>query len=228
MDIKKYTQLTGKAVSSSEEATFNATIRRAKAMLETQLGYTLNPSNLYNELGKARNECACPKVDTSTLLSPDEEKGVTKLFTYNKDDQFFHVDPFTELYSVKLVYVHGDSEFVTIKTLNNVKAQYGRDGIGKYIENCRDCQCSCECDGCVQLAVDADWLDCYPDDILYLWADMIDYQIDCKKGLSSESIEGHSWSRTKEASMSPETLPHNVLLIKRYAGPYGSVAVMPT
>ena len=228
MDIKKYTQLTGKTVSSSEEATFNAMIRRSKAMLETQLGFTLNPSNLYNELGKAENECACPKVDTSTLLPPDEEQGVTKLFTYNKDDRFFHVDPFREVYSVKLVYVDHDNEFVTMKTLDNVKPQYGRDGIGKYIENCMNCQCECGCDGCVQLAVDADWLDCYPDDILYLWADMIDYQIDCKKGLKSESIEGHSWSRTNEATMSPEVLPHNVLLLKRYAGPYGSVAVMPT
>lgn len=228
MDIEKYTELTGKTVSPQEEAVFNAQIRRTKAMLETLLGFTLKPSNLYNELGKAQNDCACPKVDTSTLLSPDEAEGVYKLFSYNKDDKFFHVDPFKEVYSVKLVYVEHDGEFVTMKTFKNVKPQFGRDGIGKYIEKCLDCMCFCDCDGCVQLAVDADWLDCYPDDILYLWCDMIDYQIDCTKGFKSESIEGHSYSKTDAAIASPETLPQNVLLLKRYAGPYGSVAVMPT
>lgn len=228
MDIKKYTKLTGNTVSSDEEAKFNATIRRTKAMLETLLGYTLAPSDLYNELGKAQNDCACPNVDTSNLLEPDEAEGVYKLFTYNKNDKFLFVDPFKEIYSVKLVYVEHDSEFVTVKTLKNVKPQFGRDGIGKYIENCQTCACECDCDGCVQLAVEADWLDCYPDDILYLWADMIDYELDCNKNYKSESVDGHSWSKTDDAISRPETLPQNVLLLKRYAGPYGSVAVMPT
>lgn len=228
MDIKKYTKLTGKSVSESETATFNATIRRTKAMLETLLGFTLAPSDLYNELGKAQADCACPKVDTSTLLAPDEAQGVYKLFTYNKNDRFLFVDPFKEIYSVKLVYLETDSDFVTVKTLENTKAQHGRDGIGKYIENCQTCACECDCDGCVQLAVEADWLDCYPDDILYLWCDMIDYELDCNKGYKSESVDGHSWSKTNDAISRPETLPQNVLLLKRYAGPYGSVAVMPT
>lgn len=226
MDIKKYTQLTGKTVSSSEEATFNATIRRTKAMLETLLGFTLKPQNLYNELGKSRLDCACLNVDTSTLLPADEAEGIYKLFSYNNLDRYFHVDPFKQVYKVKLVYVQNDGEFVTIKTFNNAKAQYGRDGIGNYIEKCLECLCDCSCEDCVQLAVDADWLDCYPDDIMYLWCDMIDYQLDCSKGLKSESIEGHSW--TKADTRAPEELPHNVLLLKRYAGPYGSVAVMPT
>lgn len=226
MDIKKYTQLTGKTVSSSEEATFNATIRRTRAMLETLLGFTLKAQNLYNELGKSRLDCSCLNVDTSNLLPADDEEGTYKLFSYNNLDRYFHVDPFKRVYKVKLVYVQGDGEFVTIKTFDNAKAQYGRDGIGNYIEKCLECMCTCSCEDCVQLAVDADWLDCYPDDILYLWCDMIDYQLDCSKGLKSESIEGHSW--TKADTRAPEELPHNVLLLKRYAGPYGSVAVMPT
>lgn len=228
MDINKYTQLTGKTVSEAEKPAFNAMIRRTKAMLETLLGFTLIPKNLYNELGKAQQDCACPNVDTSTLLPADEEEGVYKLFTYNKLDKYFHVDPFKQVYKVKLVYAKNDGEFVTMKTFDNAKPQFGRDGIGNYIEKCLECLCECECTDCVQLAVDADWIDCLPDDILYLWCDMIDWQIDCKKNLKSESVEGHSWSKTTEATISPEVLPHNVLLLKRYAGPYGSVAVMPT
>lgn len=226
MDVKKYTTLTGKAVPETDVPSYNAAIRRTRAVLETLLGFTLKPENLYNELGKAQTECACPKVDTSTLLPPDEAQGTYKLFTYNNLDRFYHVDPFKELYAVKLVYIDHDAEFVTVKTLDNAKGIFGRDGIAKYIEKCNDCQCDCECDGCVQLAVDADWLDCYPDDILYLWADMVDYQLDCTKNLKSESIEGHSWS--KADTRAPHDLPHNVLLLKKYAGPYGSVAVMPT
>lgn len=228
MDINKYTELTGKTVSPSEEALFNATIRRTKAMLETLLGFTLNPQNLYNELGKAQRECACPNVDTSNLLPADDTDGIYKLFSYNKDDRYFHVDPFKEVYKVKLVYMHSDGEFITVRDIKNAKAQFERGGIGKYIENCHECFCECDCDDCVQLAVAADWIDCFPDDILYLWCDMIDWQMDCTKDLKSQSVEGHSWSKTTEATRPPEVLPHNVLLLKRYAGPYGSVAVMPT
>lgn len=225
MDISKYTKLTGKTVAFSEEAAFNATIRRTKAALETLLGFTLNPSNLYNELGKAPTGCSCSNVDTSTLSDPDEEQGIYKLFHYNQDDKYFHVDPFKEVYKVKLVYVHSDNEFVTMKTFDNVKAQYGRNGIGKYIEKCLECVCDCDCQDCVQLAVDADWIDCLPDDLMYLWADMIDYQLDCTKDLKSQSVQGHSW--TKADARPPEALPQNVLLLKQYAGPYGAVAVMP-
>lgn len=228
MNIDKYTELTGKTVPQSEQAVFNAMVRRTKAMLETLLGFTLKPKNLYNELGKAQQDCACPNVDTSNLLPADEEQGVIKLFTYNKLDRYFHVDPFKQIYSVKLVYGKNDDEFVTVKTFENAKPQFGRDGIGNYIEKCLECLCDCECDDCVQLAVDADWLDCYPDDLLYLWCDMIDYQMDCSKDLKSQSVDGHSWTKTDTAVKSPELLPHNVLLLKRYAGPYGSVVVMPT
>lgn len=229
MDIAKYTKLTGKTIAASNEAVFNATVRRTKAMLETLLGFTLKAENLYNELGKSRDDCACSNVETSNLLEPDEEQGVYKLFPYNSNDRYFHVDPFKEVYKVKLVRVVQETNFVTIRTFENVKPQFERSGIGKYIENCFDCMCDCDCDGCVQLAVDAEWLncaDCLPDDILYLWADMIDYQMDCKKNIKSESVEGHSWS--KDNTKSPEVLPHNILLLKRYAGPYGSISVMPT
>ena len=228
MDIKKYTELTGKTVSDSEKAVFNANIRRTKAMLETLLGFTLSPKNLYNELGKSQIDCTCLNVGTSNLLPADEEEGIYKLFTYNKHDKYFHVDPFKQVYSVKLVYVKNDTDFITVKTFKNAKAQLGRDGIGNYIEKCLECLCDCDCQDCVQLAVDADWLDCYPDDLLYLWCDMIDYQIDCTKDLKSQNVEGHSWTKTDTAILAPELLPNNILLLKRYAGPYGSVAVMPT
>lgn len=226
MDIEKYEELTGLTVAPSQEALVKANIRRTKAMLETLLGFTLSPKNLYNELGKAQRECACPDIDTSSLLPADEEQGIVKLFPYNSRDQYLHVDPFKNVYSAKLVYVTTDGDYVTVKTFENVKPQYGRDGIGNYVEKCISCNlCECDCDDCLQLAVDAEWIDCLPDDLMYLWADMVTHEIDCNKNIKSESVTGHSWS--KADTRSPEQLPHNILLLKRYAGPYGSVAVNP-
>lgn len=233
MNIDKYEELTGNTVAEDEKSKVTANIRRSRALLETLLGFTLTPKNLYNELGKTSQEIFCPDADISNLLPPDEVQGVYKLFPYNKLDKYFHVDPFTNIYAVKLVYVTTNYDFVTVKSFDgldfseNVKAQYGREGIGKYIQRCPTCffSCDCACKDCLQLAVDADWLKCYPDDIMYLWADMVDYYIDCNNNLKSESIDGHSY--TKANTEAPETSPHNLLLLKRYAGPHGSVAVMP-
>lgn len=235
MNLEKYEELTGITVPESEEAAYEAQIRRTQRMLETMLGFTLDPSktntNFYNELGKSKSDCFCPDVDTSNLLPPDPVIGAYRLFRYNKHDRYFFVDPFTNIHSVKLVFIKEGSvdTDITIKTFDEdeIRAQIGRDGIGKYIQHCETCLCSCECNDCVQLAVDADWLfqDDIPEDLLYVWADMITYQVDCKKDIKSEAITGHSY--TKFDRVAPETEPQNLAVIKRYAGPYGSVMVLP-
>lgn len=226
MDTKKYKDLTGITVDSSDEAAFKASVRRTKARLETLLGFTLNPENLYNELGKARLERAYPNVDISNLLPPDEEQGVYKLFDYNADDQYLHVDPFTNIYSVKLVMPQRDGEFITVRTFDNVTPVYGRDGIGKFIEKYPYWfEGYRHFDKGLQLAVEADWMDCYPDDIMYLWADMIGYSLDPNSELKSESVDGHSWS--KSDTKRPEEKGLSNALLKRYAGPHGQVAGMP-
>ncbi len=235
MDLAKYEELTGITVSESEEAAYQAQIRRTQRMLETMLGFTLDPSktntNFYNEVGKTSTNCFCPDVSTSDLLPPDPVIGAYRLYRYNKLDKYFFVDPFTNVHAVKLVFIKegSDGTDVTIKTFDSddIRLQIGRDGIGKYIQHCETCLCVCECETCVQLAVDADWLfqDEIPDDLLYVWADMITYQVDCKKDIKSESITGHSY--TKFDQVLPETEPQNLAVIKKYAGPYGSVSVMP-
>lgn len=235
MDLSKYEELTGITVSSQDIATVEAQIRRTQAMLETMLGFTLDPTktntNIYNEVGKATTNCFCPDVNTSNLLPPDPVIGAYRMYRYNKNDVFFFVDPFTAIHSVKLVFVKEGSTNtdITIKTfdVDEIRAQIGRDGIGKYIQHCVSCLCTCACDDCVQLAVDADWLfqDELPLDLLYVWADMITYQVDCKKDIKSESVTGHSY--TKFDRVLPEAMPENLAVIKRYAGPYGTAAVQP-
>lgn len=240
MDLSKYQELTGITVSSGRSGLVQAQIKRTKSILETMLGFTLTPdnveSNLYNELGKSRDDCACPSVsiDDEDLDDPDEVVGAYRLFTFNDFDKFLHIDPFTAINKVKLVYIRqGDgNNGVTLKTFDsdNVRVDIGRDGIGKYIEICRDCRCKCDCDKCVQLAVDAEWVwkesDKFPDDLLYVWADMVTWYVDPKKDVKSESITTHSY--TKFDRTTPESEPHNLSVIQKYAGPHGSATVNPT
>lgn len=244
MDLSKYEELTGRSISTGKTAFMTAQLKRAQSMLETLLGYTLSPENVatnfYNELGKTTSECACPSVDTEDLTDPDDVVGAYRLYDYNHLDQFFHVDPFSKINKVKLVYVkQGDGDNgVTIKTFSDgeIKVRIGRDGIGKYIEHCQDCLCVCSCDyNCVQLAVDAEWLWGVdgddeaiemPVELQYVLTDMVTWYGDPKLNVKSESITTHSYTRFDNTP--PEQEPMNLSVIKRYAGPHGSVTTQPT
>lgn len=239
MNLEKYKTLTGINVPASKEARITASIRRTKAQLEAMLGFTLKPKNLYTELGKVQFEGYLPMLDNlDNLLPPDEEEGVYKLFSYNEKDRYFLTDPFTNIYNVKLVMPLNDGEFVTVSDLDNVVAKYGRDNIGKTIERHWEWftwqwyltyrySYTSSNDGGLMLAVEADWLDCYPDDIMYLWADMVTFQTGANYGLASESVDGHSWSRTKDDQIAPEAKLENKKILQRYAGPFGSVTRNP-
>lgn len=236
MNLAKYTELTGITVAAGDQVLVTAQINRTKAMLETMLGFTLSSSkvteNLYNELGKTQLECACPVINTDDLLDPDDIEGAYRMYSYNPNDIYFHVDPFITLHKVKLVFVRQgeDDQGITLKTFDSdqIRVDLGREGLSKYIEHCRDCLCSCGCTDCVQLAVDADWMfeDCLPKDLQYVWADMITYNVDCKKDVKSETITTHAY--TKFDRVLPEMMPQNFAVIQRYAGPYGSVTRMLT
>lgn len=236
MNLAKYQELTGVTVPASRTAIVTASLRRTRSILETMLGFTLDTGkaqqNLYNEVGKTSRECSCPSVDTEDLEDPDEVEGSYRLFSYNENDTYFHIDPFVTLYKVKLVFNRqgeGD-DGVTIKTFddNEIRVDTGRDGLQKYIQHCQDCLCVCGCHDCVQLAVDAEWYNetCVPLDLQYVWADMVTWYTDSRKDIKSQSIDTHSY--TKFDRVTPETEPHNLLVIKKYSGPYGSVTVAPT
>ena len=232
MDLKEYEKLTGITIPDSKREYYEAQIKRVRAKLETLLGYTLEPQNLYIELGKSKRECVCPDIpESSQLLPPDAVRGTLKVFPYNSKDKFLHIDPFYEVYNVKLGKVTDNKQIVTYKTFEHFTAQYMQNGIGNHIEKCETCFCNCDCKDCVQLVVDADWVDFtqdepLPDDLLYLWCDMVDYYADQSRNIKSESVDGHSWS--KGDIKPPEEEKESLLLLKRYAGPFGSIIRMPT
>jgi len=248
VNLEKYQELTGITVAQSKEAKVNAAIRRTKSQLEALLGFSLKPKNLYSEKGKVQLEGAFPTPDEieEDLLPPDEETNLYKLFPFNDTDQYFHVDPFKDLYNVKLVLPTTDGEFITVVDLENAVTHYGRDRVAKYIE--RHYQWftwswyktwiygwNDEPDAGLMLAVDASWLDCYPDDLLYLWADMVTYYTDptysVMGNIKSESVDGHSWAKGGNAPGGVDRAPHetqeSIILLRRYAGPFGTVARNP-
>lgn len=234
MNLNEYKTLSGITVSSGDESYVTAQIDRTQYMLETMLGFTLDSTkvteNIYDELGQTQQECACSSVDTESLLPADEVNGAYRLYNYNKQDKYFHIDPASDIYSIKLVYIKEGSGVsgVTLKTLDidTIRLHLNNYGFINYIEHCKSCFCDCDCD-CVQLAVDADWLweNNLPKDLMYLWADMITYYSDKKLNIKSESIDSHSY--TKGDTKAPETEPRNIAILKKYAGPRGSIAVQP-
>lgn len=233
MNLEKYEKLTGIIIPEDKRAYYEAQIKRVQTKLETLLGYTLEPQHIYIELGKAQQECICPDIPQSAKLLPaDPVRGIIKVFPYSYKDKFLHIDPFKDVYKVKLVKVDENHQFVTVKTFEHFAKQYMQQGIGNHIEKCQTCFCDCECKDCVQLAVDADWIDFteedddIPDDLWYLWCDMIDYYADPDRDIKSESVDGHSWSRGDiQAPWEREDVK---LLLKRYAGPFGAITRMPT
>lgn len=235
MNLAKYEELTGITVAQSQQNQVNAQIKRTRIALESLLGYTLDKKrradNQYEELGKSQSDCGCNDLD-GPFNDPDEVQGAYRLFPYNPKDKYFEVDPFIKVYAVKLVHVkigEDDTNGVTIRTFEDdeIRVQV-RGGFSKYIERCDDCLCICNCNDCVQLAVDADWLydGCLPDDLLYLWSDMVTYEINCKKDIKRETLGSHSYEKFDRTK--PQEIPDNLKVLQKYAGPNGTANITIT
>lgn len=240
MNLEQYQTITGTTVASADQTRFTAEIARARRRLENALGYTLDPAqretNLYNELGKTSTELACPIVNTEDLLDPDEVQGAYRLFNFNPMDEYHHVDPFTRIYAVKVVYIKqgASPNGITVKTFDDEYIRQHQNEIwSKYISDFRGhwprtrFNLSWMCDHPVehyyQLAVDADWaFEDIPEDLQDIWADMVTYYSDDERDKRSETILTHSWTKFDRGT--PEALPDNQKLLYKYAGPHGALS----
>lgn len=224
MTLLEYQALTGLVIPTSRQARVTAEIRHTQRILEGLLGYSLSEDlydeNQYTEIGKTTYECPCPS-DTLTTTAPDAVVLAYRLFSYNEKDVFLSIDPCTAVHKVKLV-----KDGITYRTLDTdeYRLQWKR-GLVKYLEQIK-CWCSC-CDGCsqMQLAVDADWVwsdDAnIPEELKDVWCEMITWYADARRNIKSETLGPHSY--TKDDMTPPEQLDHNLFVIKRYAGPNGSI-----
>lgn len=237
MTIEKYQELTGITVASEDTAKVNVQLNRTRLALEAMLGYSLKKSkayeNQYEEKGIAKVECPfrglISDITDLELDPPDTVIGSYRIFNFNNSDNYFKVDPYTRLHKVKLVFLQSglgnEPNGITHKTFEAGRVRIHKEkGIQKYIERCPECWCICECyDNCVQLAVDADWLneDCLPEELSYLWAEMVEFYSNDKRDVVAETLGTHSYKLDKRSS--PETLDTNIAIIKKYAGPHGSL-----
>jgi hypothetical protein len=222
MDISTYQTLSGITVLDSQLARVTAAIARTQAILETMLGYSLDPvialQNQYNESGISSVECD----DDSALDPADPVETAYRIFPYNRHDKYLNIDPATSINKVKLIRNN-----ITVLVIDDYRVDY-KNGLIKYLrqEKCFY-RCYDECHN-VQLAVDAVWLggDDYqlqdlPDDLLFVWSDMITFYADAKRNIRSETLATHSY--TKFTNQPPEMLSHNMAVLNKYVGPNGSL-----
>jgi hypothetical protein len=232
MTINEYQTITGTTVASADVTRVTAQITRAQRVLETLIGFTLDPAhvndNQYDEIGKTAQECPCPlDLNVDDLDAPDAVVKAYRTYIFNKRDGYIAIDPASTVHAVKLV-----KDGVTFRTLDpdEYRVEFV-NGFTKYIKRCEDfCFCVTNDCYCTQLAVDATWLwdgttSDIPDDLLQIWAEMTTFYSDLKQNIKSQTLGSHSY--TKFDKTPPEKLEHNLAVIKNYAGPNGSATQNP-
>jgi hypothetical protein len=227
MDISRYSELSG--ITFSDINRLTSVINKSQIILESMLGYSLDSDkrldNQYIERGKTPTECPCPDINEDTLIDPDDVEFAYRLYGYNPKDKYLLIDPASEIHAVKLV--RGD---ITLKTLdpNEYREDYRFEFV-KYLEQIKKwCGCRIKCD-CVQLAVDADWLweeGQIPDDLLYVWAEIVTYNLDEKRDIRSEVLGTHSYTRFDKPE--PQFIDSNLKIIKKYMGGNGAIRKVNT
>lgn len=244
MDLSTYEDLSGTTVKDSQQTRVTAYIDRTRIILESLLGYTLDPDrtvqNLYTEIGKtqASETFAFDWFDNNPptdLLPPDDAEGAYRLFSYDVRDQYVALDPFSAIHSLKLV--RNGITYYTFDA-NSYRVQVARDGLTRFLvispwlTGWRLRWLTAWQENGLQFAADADWLwaqqgdnDQIPDRLLYLWADMVTFYSNAKNNIKSETTGSHNYS--KFAYTPPETLPANAQVLQELAGPYGVVGKVP-
>jgi hypothetical protein len=240
--VDEYQVLTGEPVPTSNYQQLEAQLLRTQRTLERMLGYSLDSeeidTNLYDESGKVTSsDWPCWTWNTkegyyddfiwggnnqSALDTPDDVEFAYRVFPYRPNDRFLHLDPFKEIYSIKLIRNN-----VTLRTITpeNIRVRRGRQPWARYVDIGAGCSwwgyCSCHAHQ-LQVAVDAYWeFEEVPEELKYIWADMVYYNLNPKSEIRSESIGAHSYTRFDNTR--PQDMPSNLEALQQYAGPRGSI-----
>lgn len=139
----------------------------------------------------------------------------TRVYDYHHNDKYIHIDPAEDITEIKLIR---DDEVIYTLDEEEYRLHEKYDFI-KYIEICSLCYTPCK--SCTQLSVTGTWkFDELPQDLLYVWADMITYYADHKNNIKSETLGTHSY--TKYDMKTPQEQKENHIILMKYAGPNGS------
>lgn len=237
LDTTKYTELTGIVIPSEKAAQFKRAVRSAVRVLETYLGWRFNYSTLYTELGKVKSESALTNLDLTKLNRSDIlpileqtriSKQSVKFFNFDQNLSMLRIDPAENVLSVQLVvFLNNDQEnYIVIKDLTDVmsRVKSSNTDLIHYLERRNDLT-FCHGQTTAMLAVDANWLNVAPDELLDVLCELIDFFM-AKSARSSiapiksESVDGHSVSYGE--SETPESIlnqTHLKQIIQKYAGP---------
>lgn len=236
-DVALFQELTGIELSEDDVLAYEIAQDRAFRMLENELGWSFDYSGEYEEIGKVKSICSCPKflkqINEEDMIPADDVEGEIKLFPYDKKMSSLPIDPANAIYKVKLVVpMNGDElKFITVKDLDNVMPRplSRTQDIIKYIERCDTWpyQCGCDCPNCTLLAVDADWISKVPKDMHDIISELIlyfmrhPYSLNTTATIKSESVDGHSVTYGKEESI--ENIidsPAYKRMLEKYMGVY--------
>lgn len=214
MDIaQRYSELTGFAINSANQARIYAAIDRTQSILEDLLGYTLDADE----------------------RSENQLDGVVPTFAYRIfpvriNDRYNHIDPCTEIHTIK-VLKNGtvedtltsdqwsskkDRGYIKYFTINQAQVLNVDWYPFSRLAVCNDDE--------YEFAVDAEFVfadNAFPNDLMGVWADMISFYSKMKKDIKSETLGSHSYTRFDEKE--PEQEDQNVRIIRRYAGPRGHI-----
>lgn len=219
MDLaQKYSELTGFNINNANQARILAAIEKTQIVLEDLLGYTLD-----------KNDRLTNQVDG---LSPTY---AYRRFPLRHKDTYQQIDPCTSITTIKL-YKNGSVEdtldsdeftskidrgYITKFTLNETKIlNYTWYPFHKLV-----LPTTYE----YEWVIDANWgfaNNQYPDPLLIVWAEFVTYFAKRKKDIRSESLGGHSYTKFEEVA--PQKDPINNKILRRYAGPRGTINVNPT
>lgn len=244
MDQSTFTQLTGITPSASQSTRFDSVAQLSGEALEELLGWPLDPTswgNQYLEIGKVKDEWwSCPDVDISDLDPPDAVIGATRLYDWNVNDTYLHIDPATAIHAVKIV-----RDGITYRTFDTARyslnLENGTTPYGRYIQLHNELRMwmlalwprpylfygDTQASANVQVAIDADWAFADDDDenstlptkLQKTWADLVYYELDVnKRDLKSETMLSHSYSRNAHA----DPTVANAATIAKYVGPHGT------
>ena len=239
--IQRYAEYKGLEFTEETIATYTPLLQRAISLMETKLGFPLDPEKrpTIDIAGVSKHGCDCrmENIDSESLDPAPEITGSLTMAPFDKRMQNQRVNPFASIYNVYVAKrVEGTGEVVVLQEATNYQPIIRSNGFGNYIKGCQNNHCAVvcgdTCKDCVSLLIDGDWLslDNLPDELIFMLFDVMDWLEDggfTNTGVTSESVDGHSVSYgdwAKVHGYTPYDDPSNALILARYLGAFGDIS----
>lgn len=216
MTLADLTIYGGVTIDANDSTRYQAAIIRARATLESLLGYTLD----------------IERVDDSEWEGTglEYEEAPYRLYNFNFADAHFRIDPCKAVNAVYIVY-DGTTEPQTLTEPEDYRT-FLSQGWYRYLDfNYGICGQFVRYAG-LKVVVDADWIGKaevgFPPEIMSLWASFAVDFADPNRGLKSETLGPHRYERFGGDTQNELQISEgNREILRRFAGPKGIILTMP-